>query len=125
QGGVDWRGYLSAFITETDRFLTLLQGVIPELAWLDDAATLTYLHACISTRPHSIAVPDVPCYLDALLSDDPLTGGLSPALGEQELRVISVRGFPSSTWPGTLDELNRLGLTYRWMTRFLCLDKVE
>lgn len=125
QGGVDWRGYLSAFITETDRFLTLLQGVIPELAWLDDGDTLTYLHGCISTRAHSIAVPEVPCYLDALLADDPLTGGLSPALGEQKLRVISVRGFPISTWPGTLDELNRLGLTYRWMTRFLCLDKVE
>ena len=125
QGGVDWRGYLTAFITETDRFLTLLQGVMAELAWLDDGETLTYLHGCISTRSHAIAVPEVPCYLDAFLADEPLTGGLSPALGDQELRVISVRGFPSSTWPGTLDELNRLGLTYRWMTRFLCLDKIE
>jgi type IV secretion system protein VirB4 len=36
-----------------------------------------------------------------------------------------VRGFPSSTWPGTLDELNKLGCSYRWVTRFVCLDKVD
>ncbi|KAG1385068.1 hypothetical protein G6F60_014980 [Rhizopus arrhizus] len=30
-------------------------------------------------------------------------------LGEQHLRVVSVRGFPTSTWPGILDDLNRLG----------------
>src|SRR3546814_14139447 len=44
-------------------------------------------------------------------------------LGDQHLRVVSVRGFPTSTWPGILDDLNRLGFAYRWSTRFLCLDK--
>lgn len=46
-------------------------------------------------------------------------------LGNQHLRVLSVRGFPTSTWPGLLDDLNRLGFAYRWSTRFLCLDKAE
>src|SRR2546427_610202 len=46
-------------------------------------------------------------------------------LGDQHLRVVSVRGFPTSTWPGILDDLNRLGFAYRWSTRFLCLDKSE
>src|SRR3546814_2806208 len=46
-------------------------------------------------------------------------------LGDQHLRVVSVRGFPTSTWPGILDDLNRLGFAYRWSTRFLCLDKAE
>ena len=48
-------------------------------------------------------------HLDALLADEPLTGGLAPVLGDQHLRVVTVRGFPTSTWPGLLDELNRLG----------------
>ncbi|MES2959274.1 MAG: conjugal transfer protein TrbE, partial [Pseudomonadota bacterium] len=43
----------------------------------------------------------------------------------QHLRVLSIRGFPTSTWPGLLDDLNRLGFAYRWSTRFLCLDKAE
>ena len=123
--GIDWREYLNAFINETDRFSALLGNVMPELRWLSDAETLTYLHGSVSTKQHAVNVPEVPCYLDALLADQPLTGGLAPVLGETPMRVVSVRGFPTSSWPGTLDELNRLGFSYRWMTRFVCLDKTD
>lgn len=123
--GVNWRERLDAFTAETDRVFDLLDGVMPELAWLDDSDTLTYLHGTVSTRHHPVAVPETPFHLDALLADSPLTGGLAPTLGEVHLRVASVRGFPTSTWPGILDDLNRLGFGYRWDTRFLCLDKAE
>lgn len=98
---------------------------MPEIAWLDDAQTLTYLHATVSTRRYPLEVPEVPFHIDALLADSALVGGLAPTLGDQHLRVVSVRGFPTSTWPGLLDDLNRLGFAYRWSTRFLCLDKAE
>mgnify|MGYP001303479187 CR=1 FL=1 len=123
--GVDWRERLGAFVAETDRVFDLLDGVMPELAWLDDGGTLTYLHGTISTRRYLVSVPEQPFHLDALLADCSLTGGLTPMLGEAHLRVASVRGFPTSTWPGLLDDLNRLGFGYRWSTRFLCLDKAE
>ena len=123
--GVDWRERLEAFVSESVRFLDLLDGVMPEIGWLDDALTLTYLHDCVSTRRHQVAVPEVPMHLDALLADEPLVGGLAPMLGVMHLRTLSVRGFPTSTWPGVLDDLNRLGFAYRWCTRFLCLDKAE
>jgi len=123
--GVDWRERLEAFVAESERFLGLLEGVMPEIGWLDDGQMLTYLHACVSTRRHSVAVPEVPMHLDALLADEPLVGGLAPMLGTKHLRVLTVRGFPTSTWPGLLDDLNRLGFAYRWSTRFLCLDKAE
>ncbi|MCD9026637.1 conjugal transfer protein TrbE [Luteimonas sp. BDR2-5] len=125
KGGADWRERLAAFVAESDRLYDLLDGVMPALAWLDDAATLTYLHGCVSTRRHAVAVPAVPFHLDALLADCPLSGGLAPVLGEAHLRTVTVRAFPTSTWPGVLDELNRLGFGYRWVTRFLCLDKAE
>ncbi|MEO8654728.1 MAG: conjugal transfer protein TrbE, partial [Ramlibacter sp.] len=76
-------------------------------------------------RVHPVAVPETPFHLDALLADEPLSGGLKPMLGEAELRCLSVRGFPTSTWPGLLDDLNRLGFAYRWMTRFLFLSKSD
>ena len=123
--GVDWRERLAAFIAETDRVFDLLDGVMPEIDWLDDRQTLTYLHGCISTRRYEIAVPEVPFHLDALLADAALVGGLAPMLGDHHLRVVTVRGFPTSTWPGILDDLNRLGFAYRWSTRFLCMDKAE
>jgi type IV secretion/conjugal transfer VirB4 family ATPase len=122
---VDWREQLAGFVTETDRFVALLEGVMPEIRWLSDTETLTYLHATISRQRHPVAVPEVPFALDALLADEPLVGGLAPMLGESHVRVVTVRGFPTSTWPGVLDELNRLGFAYRWMTRFLFMDKAE
>lgn len=123
--GVDWHERLEAFVAESERFLGLLDGVMPEVGWLDDGETLTYLHACVSTRRHPVAVPEVPMHLDALLADEPLSGGLAPMLGTRHLRVLTVRGFPTSTWPGILDDLNRQNFAYRWSNRFLCLDKAE
>jgi type IV secretion system protein VirB4 len=123
--GTAWREHLASFQSETQRLFDLLDGVMPDIAWLDDGETLTYLHGTISTRHQTVAVPEVPFHLDALLADQPLTGGLAPMLGTQHLRVLTVRGLPTSTWPGLLDELNRLGFGYRWCTRFLFLDKSE
>ena len=120
---VDWRDQLSVFVTQTDRFLSLLEGVMPEIVWLDDPETLTYLHSTISTHRQPVDPPAVPFHLDALLADCALTGGLAPMLGDRHLRVLTVRGFPTTTWPGLLDELNRLPFGYRWMTRFVFLDK--
>jgi len=125
QQGVDWREHLTTFIAESDRIYDLLDGVMPELGWLDDRQTLTYLHATVSTHRQQVALPEVPFHLDALLADSPLTTGLAPRLGEQHLRVLSIRGFPTSTWPGLLDDLNHLGFAYRCVTRFICLEKDE
>jgi type IV secretion system protein TrbE len=64
-------------------------------------------------------------YLDAVLADQPLTGGLEPMLGQSHLRVLTVVGFPTVTTPGILDELNRLAFPYRWSTRAIMLDKTD
>src|SRR6516165_3693808 len=98
---------------------------MPEAAWLSDSETLTYLHSTISTRRHRVRVPERPMHLDALLADEPLTCGLEPRLGNAHLRILTVIGFPTTTFPGILDELNRLAFPYRWSTRAICLDKTE
>ncbi|MEQ7874278.1 conjugal transfer protein TrbE [Sphingomonas sp. ASV193] len=123
--GRDWREALAGFVAETDRALDLLAGIMPEIAALDDAETLTFLHARVSNRPHPVAVPETPLYLDALLADTPLIGGLEPMLGEAHLRTITVLGFPALSRPGLLDALNHLGLPYRWTTRFIALDRTD
>jgi type IV secretion system protein TrbE len=121
--GIDCHDHLEAFIAETDRALDLLSGLMPVCAPLDDAETLTYLHGTVSTRRHPVAVPETPMYLDAVLADTPLAGGLEPMLGDQHLRTVTVLGFPNTTRPGLLDDLNHLGFAYRWVTRFIPLDK--
>jgi len=123
--GRDWRGALERFIAETDRALDLLAGFMPEVRALDDGETLTYLHGTISTRRHPVAPPETPIYLDALLPDTPLIGGLEPKLGDHHLRTLTVLGFPSLSRPGILDVLNHQGFAYRWATRFVALDKAD
>ena len=123
--GLDYRDYLLSFRDQTDRTLQLLDGFMPEAAWLDDDATLTYLHSCISTKRHPVTVPETAMYLDAFLKDMPLTGGIEPMLGPAHLRIVTVQKFPTSTFPGLLDELNSLAFAYRWSTRFIALDKPE
>ncbi len=116
---------LRGFVDRTDRVLQLVEGFMPECRWLDDGETLTYLHACVSTKCHRVRVPEIPMYLDALLADQPLTGGLEPMLGGQHLRVLTIVGFPTVTTPGILDDLNRLAFPYRWSTRAIMLDKAD
>ena len=119
----DYRDHLDRFVQQTDRVIDLLGQLMPEVVPLSDAETLTYLHNCISNRRLSVTVPEVPAYLDAVLVDTSLTGGLEPMLGNAHLRTLSVLGFPGSTTPGLLDALNHLGFEYRWVTRFVSLDK--
>ncbi|OIQ87407.1 type IV secretion system protein virB4 [mine drainage metagenome] len=125
QRGVDPWELLRGFIDRTDRVLQLIEGFVPEVAWLDDGDTLTFLHSTISTKRQKVRVPEIPMYLDTLLADQPLTGGLEPRLGTTHLRSLTVVGFPTATHPGILDELNRLAFPYRWSTRALLLDKTE
>ncbi|WP_102959685.1 conjugal transfer protein TrbE [Mangrovicella endophytica] len=123
--GVDAWEALRGFVDRTDRILQLVEAFMPECAWLDDVETLTYLHSTVSTKRYRVRVPETPMYLDALLADQPLTGGLEPRLADAHLRILTIVGFPTATTPGILDDLNRLAFPYRWSTRAILLDKTD
>jgi len=123
--GRDWGQALDAFVAETDRALDLFSGFMPDVRALDDGETLTFLHGTISAARHTVAVPETPMYLDAVLADTPLTGGLEPKLGDQHLRTLTILGFPNLSRPGILDALNHQDFGYRWVTRFIALDKTD
>jgi type IV secretion system protein TrbE len=121
----DWREALGRFLADTGRALDLLAGIMPEVRFLDDEETLTFLHAAVSGRRHRVAVPATPMYLDAFVADTPLTGGLEPMLGDLHLRTLTVLGFPALSRPGILDALNHQDFGYRWVTRFIALDRTD
>lgn len=125
QSGVNPWELLKGFVDRTDRVLHLFEGFVPEAEWLDDAETLTYLHSTISMARQRVRAPETPMHLDALLADQPLAGGLEPRLGDSHLRTLTVIGFPTVTFPGILDDLNRLAFSYRWSTRAIMLDKTD
>ncbi|MER8909090.1 conjugal transfer protein TrbE [Mesorhizobium sp. M0854] len=123
--GVDPWELLKSYVDRTDRVLNLIEGFVPEADWLDDAETLSYLHSAVSTKRHRVRVPETPMHLDGLLVDQPLAGGLEPRLGDAHLRTLTITGFPNMTFPGILDDLNRLAFPYRWSTRAIMLDKTD
>lgn len=125
KGGVDYRACLQSFIDETQALKALIDLVMVETRFLNDEETLTYLHACVSDSPHRIALPTAPFYLDDLIADAPLLGGVAPKLGDSFLKVLSVRAYVSETEPGLLDALNRLGVPYRWTTRIIPMDRED
>src|SRR3546814_17609288 len=46
-------------------------------------------------------------------------------LGKSHVRTLSVLGFPNMSRPGILDTLNHQDFAYRWVTRFIALDKAQ
>ena len=120
-----WRDRLAAFEGQCARAFDLLSGALHEIAELSDEETLTYLHDCVSSRRCRVTPPELPVFLDAVLSDEPFTGGLEPMIGDNHVRALTIFGFPASTLPGVLDDLNRQGFSYRWTTRFIAMDKAE
>ncbi|MCM8732329.1 conjugal transfer protein TrbE [Hephaestia sp. GCM10023244] len=121
----DWRAALAGFAAETDRVLDLFAGFMPDIRALDDGETLTYLHDTVSSRRHPVGVPETPMYLDGVVADTALVGGLEPRLGKLHLRTLTVLGFPNMSRPGLLDALNHQDFGYRWVTRFIALDKTD
>ena len=126
-GGADglYRAAFNDFQATVRQLADLLAAAMPEVRRLGDDETLTYLHACISTRRHAVRRPETPAYLDAFITDDDFQGGLFPRLGGQYLRTLSIRAYPAASSPAILDRLNTLGVAYRWVCRFLPLDKED
>jgi type IV secretion/conjugal transfer VirB4 family ATPase len=120
-----YHGEKVRFLDTVNNIASMLEGVMPLVRPLNDAETLTYLHDCVSDRHFPVAVPEIPFGLDAILGDAHLVGGLQPRLGAHHLRVIGVNAFVGQTIPGLLDALNTLPFGYRWVSRFLPLDKQD
>lgn len=120
---IDYKACLQSFIDETQSFKALLDLVMLDVRFLDSAETLSYLHSCVSDRPHAVSVPQTPFHIDELISDSAFLGGVAPKLGDLYVKVLSVRAYVSETEPGLLDALNRLAIPYRWVTRVMPLDR--
>ena len=86
---------------------------------------LRYVHRCVTTLDHPIALPDVPAYLSDTLATQDFIAGISPRVGAKHVRVVALDGFPRLSFPGILGALDTLPIEYRWQTRALLLDPEE
>jgi len=116
---------LEFFLRAVQEITDILQSVFVDVVELNDDETLTYLHSTISSNRHAVKAPDTPMFLDALLPDQALTSGDIPMLGENFIPTCTFTGFPSTSLPGMLDALNHLEIEYRWVCRYIAMDRDE
>jgi type IV secretion system protein VirB4 len=119
------RDALATFQRSIVQAFGLFAGLVADFHRLTDDETLTYLKGLVSPRRTLVRASAGGAYLDNVLCDSPLIGGVAPMLGEKHIRILTLKGFPPFTHPGVLDDLNACAMTFRWMTRFLCLDREE
>lgn len=84
-----------------------------------------FLSCCITGMRYPIRLPGCAMYLDAVLGSHELYGGIAPRLGKEHLSIISIDGFPDFTSPNILATLDQYDASYRWNTRFICLDTTD
>ncbi|CAG1009774.1 partial Type IV secretion system protein virB4, partial [Burkholderiales bacterium] len=85
---------------------------------------LQFARFCIVGENHPIRLPDIPMYLDFVVTAE-FHHGLSPLVDNRYLAVVAIDGFPAESWPGILNSLDLMPLTYRWSSRFVFLDPIE
>src|SRR5712691_11416141 len=77
---------LALFLHAIEKWADGLTGLLPLWAWCTPDETLTYLHQCVSWDRHPVGTPDVPMFLDALLTSADFLPGHTPQLGGKHLR---------------------------------------
>jgi type IV secretion system protein VirB4 len=83
-----------------------------------------FIRFCITGENHPVRLPEIPMYLDWLVTAE-LQHGLTPLVENRFLGVVAIDGLPAESWPGILNSLDLLPLTYRWSSRFIFLDAEE
>ncbi len=112
---------LEIFQKAIQEIIGLLTGLLPLFRELSDDETLTYLHSTISSKRHKIVTPEIPMYLDHILSDEGIEHGLELKVGDNLVRTLTIKAFPCESFPGMLDAINDLNFSFRWSTRFISM----
>lgn len=75
-----------------------------------------FIRFCITGENHPVRLPDIPMYLDWLATAE-LRHGVTPMVENRFLGIVAIDGLPAESWPGILNALDHMPLTYRWSSR--------
>jgi len=92
---------------------------------MNNSETLSFIKSSISTSWRIIKAPDHPIFFDLFLTDEDVKTGTTLQIGEFYVPIIAIKDFPSSTYPAMFDLLNKASVEYRWVTRWIGMDKIE
>ncbi|GHU78527.1 conjugal transfer protein TrbE [Spirochaetia bacterium] len=115
---------IAFMVQQSNDIIGILQTKM-QIAPLTNEETVHFLHSAVSTNRHYIAFPSDPLFLDKILPDQTLETSLTMKLGPHYIPIVGVCDFPRETYPAIFDGLNKALVEYRWVTRYICMDKDE
>lgn len=125
-----------SFKTDIDMFLEVFKKEIKEIEMLAENLFLdfeelsvkeiyTYLHSCVSDNRQKVRVPSIPSYIADYICDRDMINALNSKIGNKYFKCITFNDTPLYSYPNMLEGLAKLGIEYRWCTRYIVLDKLE
>lgn len=114
----------SRFLEECETLVKGLADYFVEIHPCSEQETLTYLHDCISDH-HMTVGSHIRNFITDRIKDSIFLGGRFPKLGEKYLGVVGVKDVPSGTIDFMFDRLNSLSIEYRFVIRYIALDKQQ
>lgn len=84
---------------------------------------LAWVNYCVTGDDHPIVLPKNPMYIDRIIANKEMHGGVVPKIGDKYVRVVAIDSFPLESTPGMLSALSELTSSYRWSNRFIFLDE--
>lgn len=87
--------------------------------------TILYLRSTISFSKTRIVEMDNIPFLDTFISDSELETGTTLRLGKHYIPIATIKDFPMRTYPLIFNQLNKLFIEYRWVTRFFPMSKPQ
>jgi len=123
-GSLSLKQNVEFFVNESNAVASLLANDLV-LEPLNNEETIAFLHSNVSIKRHPIRFPHTQIFLDRILPDCALENIMPMKLGEYFIPIVGVNDFPDKSYPAILDGLNRAGLEYRWVTRYICTSKEE
>lgn len=108
------------------RLLTsMLEHWFKDMRLLNVEETLSYLHNIVSDKRISSVKANNLRFIKEYITDATLTCGRDAKLGEKHMRAITILNFPPISTPGLLNVFNSIDFEYRWVSRYICLSKVD
>ena len=121
---------LKAVQDNCERFLDdcdKIMGSMTNKLWihhLDKCELFSYIKSCISLEEEKLIFPDdVFFFLDDFICEKDVQTSIPLKIGEYYVPIMTIKDFPTMSYPAIFDRLNRTMQEYRWTTRFIPFSK--
>lgn len=112
------------FKSKTDEIVSYIASRI-SIRNLNNDETTTYLHNCISSTPSDRIAPKSPMFFDNFICDQNIDISTCLKIDDKYCPIVTVMDFPSETIPAMFNLLNSAHVEYRWVTRWIGMEKQD